>query len=579
MKPSGKTAAFALLLLLATGIAYRPSLSGEFLWDDRVNVVENPAMQQGLRGLLRIWTEPPAGHQYYPVTSTSFWLDYQCRGPHPEVFRIVNLLLHTANAFLLWMLLARLGLAGAGVAAAAFALHPVNVESVAWIAERKNLLALLFLLLALLAYERSDPLDGSPAPVGSRRRGHYLAAGLAFVLGLLSKVAAAVFPLVALTLIAWKRRRLTRRDVIRIAPFVLGGVLAAAGSLWMESAPARLADASWSRVTPDGVVAGWHPTLVERFLIATRALCFYAGRIVWPHPLAMVYPRWIVDATSVSAWGYPAAVVGLWVAAWALARRWGGGVLAGVLMYVLVLFPALGFFNIVYLMEYSFVADHYQYLAAPALLALLAAGLWRVPRVWGISARVGLAGLWLTALAVKTWSQAHVYQSAERQWQNNLAVNPADYRAHNDLGVIAWERGEVARALEHFEAALAIHPAFADPARNLGFAWLSLGDVEQARAAYREAVRRNPNDARSQHQLGVLLAREGRRPEAIPHLREAIRLDPGNADAHANLGEALREEGRAAEAIYHFGAALQIDPLHPLARARLDIRPDRPVTP
>ncbi len=340
---------FGLLLCGATAAAYYPAWFGEPLWDDEAHLTR-PALQS-LGGLLRIWTEPGATQQYYPLVHTAFWIQARLWGAAMLPYHLVNISLHVAAALLFLRLLVRLQIPGAWLAAALFALHPIQVESVAWISELKNTLSTVFALGAALAYLRFAE---------TRRRSAYAAAAVLFLLGLLSKTVIATVPAALLVILWWRDGRISwKRDVVPLLPFFGLGLAAGLFTAWME------------RTSIGAEGASFDFSMVERGLIAGRAFWFYLAKLFWPARLTFIYPRWEISSTAWWQYLFPAAALGL-LALLFVYRRRHRGPLAGALLFGGLLFPAIGFVN-VYPFLYSFVADHFQYFASLAIFAVAAA--------------------------------------------------------------------------------------------------------------------------------------------------------------------------------------------------------------
>jgi cytochrome c-type biogenesis protein CcmH/NrfG len=562
---------FCLILAAVTVLAYQPAWHGGLLWDD--DNCTTPRELRSVDGLGRIWFQPRATAQYYPLLYTSYWIQQRLWGDSTTGYHLVNLLLHIGCAVLVLKILRFLRVPGAELAAMIFALHPVNVETVAWIAERKNTLSGIFALAGTLCYLRFDE---------SRSKQTYaLAIGL-FLLGLLSKTAIVTLPLAWLAIFWWKRGAISwRRDVVPSIPFFLLAATAGLVTRWFENVgigyKARILDLS----------------LLDRCLIAGRAFWFQLGNLLWPSNLTFVYPRWDINAGVWWQYLFPIGVVGLLVILWSL-RRWSRGPLAGVLIYVLLLLPSLGFLNI-YFFVYSFVADHWQYLACLGII---------VPCASAIVLLAGRSNRWQALLEpatmlllggvlfVLTWQQSRMYTDIETLYRTTIARNPACWMAQVNLGSILYQanripeamdlfnqamrlrpavghysvanalvlRGRTSEAIDQYKQALQIDPDYAEAHHNLGSAFLLMGRTPEAIEHYEQAVRIDPAFAGAHNNLGNALVQTGRAPEAIDHYKQALRITPNSADAHNNLAAALAQMGQTSQAIEQLKAALQINP-------------------
>ena len=358
-------------MVLLVFLAYFPALRGQFLWDDDVYVTGNTTLHS-VNGLWQIWFKPGVTVQYYPLTFTSFWLEYHLWGLNPLGYHVTNVCLHALSAILLWLVLRRLGVRGAWLGAAIFALHPVHVESVAWITERKNALSGFFYLGSILAglkfwLPKQAPLSSNvaSAPVSNISHGpwrFYVVGLVLYLFALWSKTATVALPVVILLLLWWKCRKVVRRDICLLLPFLAVGMGMGLITMWVEENQVGAAGQEWGF------------SFVERCLVTGRMLWFYLGKLLWPHPLMFVYPRWEIHASQPTAYlPVLAAGIGLWVL-WRCRSGWGRPVLCAMVYFIAVLFPVLGFFN-VFFFRYSFVCDHFQYLASIGPLALAAAGI------------------------------------------------------------------------------------------------------------------------------------------------------------------------------------------------------------
>jgi Flp pilus assembly protein TadD len=523
------------VLVAAILAAYVPALRGGFVLDDDICVTDNPLLRS-LRGLWQIWVRGVPQEHFWPVTYTTLWIQYQLWGLAPAGYHLVNVLLHAANAALVWRILARMQIRGAWLAAAIFALHPVHVESVAWVAELKDVLSGLLYLAAFLAYVTFV--------TGERWRSYALSLAL-FAAAMLSKLAVVTLPLAIGIWLWWRSGRLVRADVARLAP-----MLALAAGM-------GLADVVVGRAAP----VHFDFTLPERIAIAGRSLCFYAGKLVWPAELIPLYPRWPIDAGDLRQW----LPVGVVLAAFSVAaltrRRFGRGPMAAATYFAVTLVPILGFVDHSF-MGWSLVADRFQYLASIGPIALGAAGAARASALMPLRpwvAQAGGAGV-LLVLGVLTWQQATVYTSSETYYEAIVAGNPSSAFAHYNLANDLQAHGRDDEAIHHYEESLRLMPGNASVHTGLANALVGLGRNDEAVQHYEEALRIDPDFAKAHNNLAFVLERSGRLDEAIQHYDQAARLQPDDAKAHSSLAVALAGRGRIDEAIRHFEEALRLRP-------------------
>jgi len=566
------------LVALVTGlvlVSYWPAMHGAVLWDDPAHLTR-PGLR-GWDGLWRIWTEVGATQQYYPVLFTAFWIEHRLWGDAMFGYHLANALLHAANACLLGAVVWRLwsgdrregvdtGAArcATGAAALVFAVHPVCVESVAWVTEQKNTLSTLLYLVAGLLWLRHRES-------GSRLA--YAAATVCFVLGLGAKSVVATLPAALLVVVWWQRGRIDwRREVVPLLPWFLLAIVAGLHTAWVEK----------HLIGADG--AAFELTLGQRVLLAARVAWFYAAKVVWPADFSFFYPRWDV-ASSAAAWSAWLAagcvlVAGLW-----MLRRRTRGPLATVLLYVGTLFPALGFFD-VFPFQFSYVADHFQYLALVPACAALGGGIaWGAARVSGLPRRgllVGVATL-LAVGVVQARARSGLFVSNELIFRHNVARVPDSWMAHHILAhSLAKDPARSAEAVVHFREALRHHPDYPDS--HLGLAVeLAKSPATRAEAVtlYERAIALRPHYAEAHNNLGLLLAGlPGREVDAERHLREAARLNATFVAPRYNLANLLaRSPARRAEAIAAFEEVVRLDPGHAQAHHSLGVlliqTPDR----
>jgi len=552
----------ATALIALTCIAYLPALWAGFFWDDAAGITQNQTLRS-IGGLWRIWSDPWASPQYYPLAFTSFWIEHQLWGLSPFGYHAVNVVLHGINATLLWILLRHLQVPGAFAAAAIFAAHPIHVDSVAWITERKNVLSGAFALLTLLAWWRF---------VHTRRGGDYLVGLVLFACALLSKTAVCTVPLVFLLIAWWREPETWRRQIFPAA----GALLLAAGgvalTIWREHVH-ELLDAPVPALS-----------LLERALVAGRAVWFYAGKLVWPMHLMTVYPHWRIDGSLARQYAFPAAALVGAALLWWYRQRIGRGPVVAVLTFWVLLVPALGFIPFDF-QRLSYVADHFQYLASMPLIALLVGtAVWGLGRLrercrvgavreppeearridtagWGDSRIAPTSALLLIVLlATLTWQRASLYADEATVWRHDLAQDPQSWLAHTNLGDILQKDGRFSEALPHFAAAVRLNPNFASGHNFLGLELLRNGDARAALEHFATAARLKPDFASAYNNWGLALKALGRPADAIEKYRIAIQLKPDNYSAYNNWGAALASQGKLAKAVERYELALALKP-------------------
>jgi tetratricopeptide (TPR) repeat protein len=571
------------LVLVIT--AYWPALQAGFIWDDDHYVTDNP-MLTAPDGLRQIWFSLHKQSQYFPLVFTTFRLERGLWGLKPWGYHLVNVLLHGVNAALAWAILRRLAVPGAWLAAALFAVHPVQVESVAWVTELKNLESMFFSALAVLAWMRfieSDSGKGKdqsqtssqepgrgdatqrhvkPPPIGITRNRfiwtYYLASLVAFLLALLAKTTACTLP-AALLLVLWlKREPISWRRVAQIVPYVLLGLGMGLVSVFWE----------WH-------LGNYNPSFglsfrfVERLLIAARAYWFYTGKLVWPAGLTFSYPRWEIAAGQPLQYAWLVAWLLVGFSLWVFRRRscWRD-VVAALLFFAATLSPLVGWISN-YTFVYSFVADHYQYVASLGLLALVPGAIARVGsaaglgRQWQYACGVAL----LAVLGALTWKRAEVYHDSERLWRDTVAKNPRSWLGYTNLGMALASQGRWGEAQEQYQNSLEVNPEDAVAQGSLGAALWMQQRRKEAVEHYRAAIRIDPNYAPAQANLGLALLQQSNYPEAISHLRRALEADPDFHSVLINLGDALRASGQIAAATeyYRKAAAAMPNRAEPLA--------------
>jgi len=560
----------ALVLVVATLGAYVPAMQAGFVWDDNDYVSENPLLRMP-DGLAHIWTPVWAADeadaalhtpQYYPAVFTMFWFEYWLWGDDPTGYHLVNILLHLANALLLWRVMTMLHIPGGTIAAwavaAIFALHPVHVESVAWITERKNVLSAFFYLIAAVCYFRFERRRDDRHAPESESWAWYAVSLALFLLALFSKTVTCSLPAALLLVMLWRRERITWRRVWPLVPFFAVGLALALNTAWYETHIVGAAGPEFER------------GLLERLIVACRALLFYPWKMIFPWPLVFIYPRWEAVPASVLDW-WPCAVVGAATLGLVTAffRGWRGPGLAAA-FYAGSILPALGFAD-VYPHRYSFVADHFNYLPSIGLIALAVGGVaWIAARYRAsmgvLRARRALGAaiaVVLTCLGALTFNHCFVYENMRTLFEHVIRHNPDSWMAHTNLAKLLMDRGrpmlragdvEHGRAIlqnarDHLERALDARPHHDTAHFNLAIVLWELGELD---AAYEHAVaavegreRTNPARPLVRHlYFAGSLAQLRGDDDAMQHWYErALEVDPHHADANVNLGLHLAETG------------------------------------
>jgi tetratricopeptide (TPR) repeat protein len=573
-----------VLIIFAIFVVYWPARNGSPVWDDDANLTR-PDLQT-LHGLYRIWFDPQATPQYYPLVRTAFWIEHKLWGDSVIGYHLINVVWHSISVTLLYLILRKLKIPGALLAAAIFALHPVMVESVAWITEQKNTLSTVFYLSAALVYLKYDV---------TRDRSRYWLALAIFALALSSKTATVTLPFALLIIFWWQRGTLSwKRDVVPLIPFVGLGIATGLMTMWVES----------TLVGVEGTSARLELTPIQRCLLAGRDVWFYLGTLIWPKNLSFVYERWNIDPAQYWQWAYLGAAIATTFVLWTIRKRWRGP-LASWLYFCGTLGPVLGFLN-VFMFRYSFVADHLQYLASLGIIVFVSGlvmfAMARAPRLIrlvGIASCVGFVAV----LATTSWRQSHIYADATTLYEATLERNPNAWLAHNNLASelaaagktteaieqyrdalrikpdlaashiniasIRIKKGEYQEAIAEIQAALSIEPKSPEAHNFFGNALTGAGQQEAANREYREAIRLDPEFFEAYHNLGLALMHQHQLPEAIEQFRHAVRLQPNDSDAHSSLGSAFDMSGKLVEAIDEFRTAVDLDPNYLIARYNL----------
>lgn len=575
---------WALLLVAFVVAAYAQVFRAGFIWDDESHLTRNVCVI-GPLGLKEIWTTAQA--VYYPLVLTTFWVLHKFVGLNPFPYHLLNVLLHAASAVLFWRILQLLKIRGAWLGAAVWALHPVMVQSVAWITELKNTQSCVFYLLSILLFlkwaQQERPVSGGPQlPSRDRSSLDFMLSLVFFILATLSKPSVVMLPLVLGLCIWWMQGKIRWRDILTLTPFAMISALASAWTIWEQRFHAHAIGPDWAQSFP------------ERLIIAGRAVWFYLGKLLWPHPLIFIYPRWDIDSSKVIAYLPLVVAIGGLIALGFIRAKWHRALFFAAGYYVISLFPVLSFFT-VFFFRYSFVSDHFQYLASMGPLALAGAGistvvgrLCKTPRTltsetgalqglgnhladsqWRLVLSGGLCGLLLMSLGFLTWRQTAEYYNLFALYTATLQKNPGCWMAHYNLGILLSEQGEAEKAIGHYRRAIDLRPDYAEAHYNLGRLLVEQGQFDDAIAHYEKAAAINPADAEAQNNLGVTLFGVGRTDDAIAHYQKALEIQPAYAEASCNLANALIAKGDIDGAIARYTACLAAIPDQEEARYNL----------
>lgn len=509
----------ALLIAAAVFWIFSPAFLGGWLWDDDFYLYQNALLNDPAR-LWKIWFVPGSLIEYYPIEASVQAIQWQLWGNETLGYHLTNVVLHIIGALLFWRLLDKFGLKFAWLGGLLFAIHPVVVESVAWISELKNVLSLPPFLLAMCYWIDYDE--------HKRPRDYLLALGL-FLVAMLCKISMAPFPVVILLYAWWKRGRIGWNDVKASAPFLvislaLGATTILVG-IWFREAHLQPTDPA--------VIGGF----LSRLALAGLSISFYFCNCIWPVGLLPNYPKWPVNPPSLWQFFPWPIFIGLFVWFWIRRESWGRHLLLGLGFFLLNILPFAGFQSATY-MESTWVMDHFLYLPMLGVLGLVIAGLETANQRLSSSQRPALLGLMTVVMALLAF-ESHWYAgkfvSQEALWSYTVEHNPGAFLAHNNLGNELFKTGRVSEAIEQYQEALRINPHMAEAHINLGMALNLEGKKEEAIEQYERALKINAHFAMAHVDLGNTLSDLGRTQEAIEHYEEALKVNPDYTEARENL--------------------------------------------
>jgi tetratricopeptide (TPR) repeat protein len=573
---------WGLFLIALVVVAYSSVINAGFIWDDDKHLTRNACIV-GPLGFQDIWTFAHAF--YYPLVLTTFWSLHKFVGLDPWPYHLLNVVLHGLSAVMLWRVLLRLNVRGAWLGAAIWALHPVMVQSVGWVTELKNTQSCLLYLLSILCFlkweqfaeEKSEP-GKRPKRKSQKHRSEWLfsLSLIFFALAALSKTSVVMLPAVLALCVWWETRQITWRNVVTLIPFAVISAIASAWTIWEQ------------RFHSGATGPEWAQTWAERLIIVGRVPWFYLNKLIWPHPLIFIYPRWEIDPTQVIAWLPLLALLAGLGALWFIRNNSGRAAFFATAYYLVSLFPVLGLFSI-YFFRYSFVSDHFQYLASMGPLALAGAGMVTALKWFEAAPAIALAskarrgrpipkrasasmpimqslplvlvsGVLIGVLGFCTWQQSRSYHDIKTLWQTTIEKNPDCWMAHNNLGNELLETNDVDAALAHFEKAFQLKPDLLEAQYSLINGLLRKGDFDAAMTEARNTLSQNPQDAEAYGVLGTVFMTKGFVDEAIAQFSKALEIRPNLGKAHYNLAIALLDKHETGKAIDHYEKALEAEP-------------------
>jgi len=544
---------WGLILLLAVILVYQPVWYAGYIWDDADHVTANPCII-GPLGLKEIWTT--SAGQFFPLVLTTFWFEHALWGLSPLPYHLVNVFLHAGCAVLLWRVLRSLQIPGAWPGAALWALHPLQVESVAWISEMKNTESCLFYLLTILFFVRWLR-RGENRGSGDL---NYALALLCAALAMASKSSTVVLPVVLGLCVWWLEGRWHPRILLRLAPIMLMSVVAIAITLWPHTPDvAAVADPQWARSWP------------ARVATAGDAVWFYFGKLLWPYPLLAVYPRWQPDTGDWISYLPLLVLIAVWFILWFKRESGYRPHFFALTYFLIVMSPFLGLIDQSF-WHFSLVEDHLQYLAGIGPLALVGAGLTRLADVplpnkqW---LQPTICGGILVILGMLSWRQGWFYENEETLWKHTLTWNPSCWVGYKNLGLYLDKQGHAEEATAQFNQALKINPNDADVYYDIGNILYREDQVDEAMTFYKKAIEINSEYAPAYNNLGNALTKKGQTDEAIVEYQKSLAIHPNGTDALNNLGNALTKKGRPDEAIVEYQKSIRVDPNDAVTRNNL----------
>ncbi len=559
---------FVLIFILTVIIVYSPALTSGFIWDDD-NYVTNNKTLRSYSGLKDIWFKPGAIPQYYPLVHTTFWLEYQLWELRPFGYHIINLVFHIINALLLWRILVYLKIPWGWIAAVIFVIHPVHVESVAWVTERKNVLSGLFYLCSLLAYLKFyDRYQDNKYPL-KEKVVSYFSSFILFICALLSKTVTCSLPVTLIIILWWKKRVDGVKSLMLLCPYFIIGFILGTKTVFLE------------KYDVGAFGREWDYSFLERCLIAGRALWFYLAKILWPDPLIFIYERWEIRGQNIVQYFFPVSFIIVLITFFVMRhKKYCRSICVSLVLFLATLFPALGFFN-VYPMRYSFVADHFQYLGSVPIIVMFAFLLFKhltlndsqlgmSPWLCG-SKKYFLFTIIFAVLGTLTWFHCYAFKNSESLWIDTLAKNPKAWIAHNNLGLINVNRGLVDLAIFHYKEAIRLKPNHARAYNNLAMAYSRKNEKDRAILAFESAIEIATNDVRILNNYANFLTKIGELEIAYNLYHQCLEINPYSVFTNTNLGIFYSKKNDFKNAVIRFNIVLKYNPLNAKAHYNLGL--------
>jgi Tfp pilus assembly protein PilF len=505
---TNKITAYKIVILLCLPIIVLfPGLTGDFIWDDYTLLVDNPLIKAS-DGIFQFFFSSKA-HDYFPLFSASFWIEWRLFGLNPVGYHIITLLFHITNAFLIWLILHRLSIPGSWLAALLFAIHPVNVESAVWISEQKNTLSMFFFLLTIFYYIKF---------LENNKTRTLVISVFLFLLASLSKTAVVMTPVFLLFLTWWKKGSFSIKDGFKISPFFLLSFVFGLITLWFQH----------ERVIDIDIVRD--DSFLSRFIIAGFAFWFYIGKAVFPHDLLFVYPFFKADIASLYSYIPMTLVLVLLLAVLFLKGKYMHHIRLTIWYIFLMIFPVLGFLNI-YFMRYSHVSDHWQYFSIIGIITVICSvGTQIINRI-----KIPYSGIVISSIIVMTFSvysnrQSRIYKNMEVLWQDTITRNPTAWMAHYNLGNICKDRKDFKKALDLYHATIALKPDHYSALNNIGFIYFQNKNLDSAAFYFSQSVKVQPMYYRSHQNLGLCYYEMVRYAESLNEFIQVKKLKPDLKD-------------------------------------------------